>query len=404
MSLERKLRTLRALKSTLNVWEVIAVNRYKRYSALVGAQLPYFLRLQEVLEHLYALYPGIRTDLLELREEKRIDVLVLTSDRGYIGDFVTRTLEVASDMVRQKGAERVSLFFAGKKGSSNPPLGAETVVFEDVLTKNIDWERVNDIRRTLVSRYRKRLSDACYVVFQRPEVEFGEPIEIEEREKREALSAESPFFYTKFEEVLKVKPMKAVEHGRYRPVITRFLPADIRKRYSKETVLNIEADEGSFINELLELYINFFMKEVFFEHFTSINFARYRTISRILENIDKRLSYYGRLINKLRQDRITREIQDIVFSYVATESKRYRDIHSSGYILELDVKVEEEEARELEAYLERLGYPVKSLYKRNLIGGFRLIGKDEAIDLSVLGRIHSLEGHVIGALRKRKPR
>jgi len=72
-----RIRTLNVLKSTLHVWEVLAINRYKKYSAVVSAHLPYFLRLQEVLEHLYALYPGFRRGLLEMRRERSIDVLVL---------------------------------------------------------------------------------------------------------------------------------------------------------------------------------------------------------------------------------------------------------------------------------------------------------------------------------------
>ncbi|WP_170144754.1 F0F1 ATP synthase subunit gamma [Hydrogenivirga caldilitoris] len=392
--MKRKIKTLEALRSTLNVWEVIAVNRYKKYSSVVGAQLPYFLRLQEVLEHLYSLYSGVRIDLLELREEKNVDVLVLTSDRGYIGDFVTRTLKTLKSFIESKKDKNINLFLAGKKGATSRLLDTGAVVFEGVLTKDIDWDAVGNIKSVLVERFRKGFSDACYVIFQRPEVELGELIEIEERERREALLEESPFFYPKFEEVFKVKPMLAAERGRYRPVITRFLPADVRKRYSKEIILNIEAPEEAFIDGLLRLYISFFIKEVFLEHFTSINFARYRTISRILENIDRKLNTYRFVLNKLRQEKITKEIEDIVFAFLATEEKKLKSLFERGYILEIDVKAEDTRGRELKERLEKLGFPIREVRKRVLIGGFRLLREGEAIDLSVEGVFNLLRGSI----------
>ena len=394
MGIKEKIKTLQVLKSTLNVWEVIAVNRYKKYSSVVGAQLPYFLRLQEVLEHLYALYPGVRTELLQMREEERVDILVLTSDRGYVGDFITRTMKVMERLVEHKRDREINLFIAGRRGATSRLVRMGAVVFEDVLTRDINWEVVERIRDVLVERYRRKFSDACYVVFQRPEVEAGELIEIEERERREALLEESPFFYPKFEEVLRLKPMRAVERGRYRPIVTRFLPADVRKRYLKETILNLEAPEDEFIEELLEIYLSFFMREVFLEHFTSINFARYRTISRILENIDRKLSAYKRLVNKLRQEKITKEIEDIVFSLMATEEKTFRAYQEKTCTLEVDTDLKGELVEHLKEELEKRGFGVGKVERRRLVGGFRLLLPGKAFDLSVVGFLSSLKGSV----------
>ena len=401
MDIRRKINTLEALKSTLNVWEVIAVNRYKKYSSIVGAKLPYFLRLQEVLEHLYSLYSGLRVELLTIREERNIDVLVLTSDRGYLGDFVTRTVRHLEDFMKSKKDKTVNLFVVGRRGFREPLVSLGARLFEDVLTKDINWEGVEEIKNILVGRYRRRQSDACYVLFNRPEVEVGEYGEAEEKRRERTLLEESPFFYTSFEEKLKVKAVKAMERGRYRPVVVRYLPADIRKRYSEDMVVNIEVPEEEFIDKLLELYLNFFMREVFLEHFTSINFARYRTISRILDNIDKKLDFYRRLVNKLRQERITAEIEDIVFAFIATEEKKLRDFIEGGFTLEVDPATPQDVVLSLMDRLEELGIEVISLRKRRLIGGFRLLSTGRSIDLSVVKALSSLEVKVRSGVMKR---
>ena len=401
MDIRRKINTLEALKSTLNVWEVIAVNRYKKYSSIVGAKLPYFLRLQEVLEHLYSLYSGLRVDLLTIREERNIDVLVLTSDRGYLGDFVARTVRYLEDFMEHKKGKTVNLFVVGRRGFRETLVSLGARLFEDILTKDINWEGVEEIKNILVGRYRKKQSDACYVLFNRPEVELGEYGEVEEKRRERTLLEESPFFYTSFEEKLKVKAVKAMERGRYRPVVVRYLPADIRKRYSKDMVVNIEVPEEEFIDKLLELYLNFFMREVFLEHFTAINFARYRTISRILDNIDRKLDSYRRLVNKLRQERITAEIEDIVFAFIATEEKKFRDFIEEGFTLEVDPAAPQDIVLSLIDRLEELGIEVTSLRKRRLIGGFRLLGTGRFIDLSVTKTLSSLKGKVRSGVMKR---
>ena len=384
MDIRNKITTLRALKSTLNVWGAIAVNRYKRLSSQVGATMSYFLRLQEVMEHLYSLYSGVRAELLEMRDESSIDILVLTSDRGYVGDFILKTLRVLDAVLEAKKNRKVSLFIAGGRGALSKYRSLGAVIYENVLTKDINWGRVEEIRKKLVDRYRRRVSDATYVVFQRPEVDMGGRAEPTEEKAVGEIPTESPFFYARFEEVLRAKPLAVVERGRSRPIVVRFLPADVRKRYSPTTILNLEGNEDRLIEELLELYLDFFMREVFLEHFTSLNFARYRTVTRIKENIDRRLSEYQRLMNKLRQEKITKEIEDIVLSHMATEERIYRDILEEGYLLEVDINTPEPIVSLIKERLEGMGYRIREIRKANLLGGFRLLSTSKVADPTAL--------------------
>ncbi len=397
MSVRDKIKTLSALKGTLHVWEALAVNRYKRYSSVAGAQLPYFLRLQEVLEHLYSLYRGPRRGLLEMREETSVDVLILTSDRGYVGEFLLTVLDAADSLLETLKGKRVNLFIAGRRGVRSRHVKTGAVIFEEVIGRDIDWEMVSKIREVLVERYRRKYSDACYVVFQRPQVTDGRLLEMEERERKEAVLKESPFLFPKFEEVFRAKPLEVVEKGRYRPIVTRFIPPQIKGRYLEETVLNLEVPEEEFIEELLNLYLSFFIKEVFIEHFASLCFARFRTIRRITDNIDRKLKEYRLEENRERKDRINREIRDIVFSQMASEERKFRECPEAGYVLEVDHKLGDDELSSLVNALEGLGFNIKEVRRGNLIGGFRLVGTSEAWELSVYGLLRALRG---GTLRR----
>jgi len=390
VNFRRRIRTLSALRSTLHVWEILAINRYKKYSAVVSAHLPYFLRLQEVLEHLYALYAGVRRGLLEVREERKVDVLVLGSDRGYVGDFVSRVFRSYTGFFSHRRGVKVSLFVAGKRGALENLPGERIALFEGVFGKDLDWKRIDEIAVLLMGRYRRRESDACYVVFQRPEVSPGMRAQLEGRERKREEREESPFFYTGFEEVLRAKSHAVVERGSYRPVVLRFLPPDIRKRYSPDLILNIEGEEEELLHALLDMYMRFFIREIFIEHFTSINFARYRTIRRITENIDRKLDEYRRLQNKLRQEKINKEIEDIVLSHMAEEEKRERDFTERTFTLRVDPRLPGESVSAIVKRLQKLGFPVGEVERSSLIGGFQLLGRGYAWDLSVIGQLRAL--------------
>jgi len=258
-----------------------------------------------------------------------------------------------------------------------------------------------------MERYRRKESDACYVFFQRPQVPMGMKAKLEEGERKEERREESPFFYAGFERVLRARPHAAVERGSYRPVAIRFLPPDIRKRYSPDIILNIEAEEEEFLHALLGMYMRFFMKEVFIEHFTAINFARYRTIRRITENIDRKLEQYTRLQNKLRQEKINKEIEDIVLSHMAEEEKRERDFIQRELILRVDFRLPDEVVSRVREKLGKLGFPVRRVERANLIAGFQLLDQGRILDLSVEGMLRHLRlsaGRSISGAVHRNPR
>jgi len=401
VNLKDRIRTLDALKSTLHVWEILAINRYRKYRAIVSSHLPYFLRLQEVLEHLYALYPGVRRGLLEVRRERRIDALVLGSDRGYIGDLISRVIRIYREFTSYRREVQINLFFVGRRGFREDLPGKKLALVEGAFGKDIDLRKVDDLAVLLMKRYMKRESDACYVFFQRPEVPpglRGGPVEQREEKERER-EEESPFFYTDFREVIRAKPHVAVERGSSRPVVIRFLPPDIRKRYSPDLILNIEAEEEEFLHTLLDLYMRFFMKEVFMEHFTSINFARYRTLRRITENIDRKIEEYKRLQNRLRQEKINREIEDIVLSNMAQEEKRERDFTEEGFILRVDSRLPRETVSLLRSRLQELGFAVRDVERRDLIGGIQLLDRNSVTDLSVRGKLESMKLYIKNILK-----
>jgi len=89
--LSDKLKVLNLLREVFNVVAVISLNRFRRLKPYVISKAPYFTRLEEVLEHLFALYPD--HPLFNPREEKRIAVILLLSDLPLTRSLCSKVME-----------------------------------------------------------------------------------------------------------------------------------------------------------------------------------------------------------------------------------------------------------------------------------------------------------------------
>ncbi|MDQ7081820.1 MAG: FoF1 ATP synthase subunit gamma [Aquificota bacterium] len=274
---QRKVRTLKALRGVLNVWNTLAVNRYRRYSPIASGYRAFLERLREVAGYLVRTGPRQGSELLREREETRVDLLILTSDRGYVGGFVEAVLKETVSFIGRNPGKDFRLFVVGKRWSQTIP--AE--VFEGVLTKDVDWSAVEKVGEVLISRFRNGFSDACYVIFQRPAKDTPAGGGLAKIQGTTVSIEQAPLLYGVFEHPYESGFSSGPEAGGYRPLTLRFLPPQAKE--TPRSALNIEGDEDMFVEGVLRMYLEVFLKSVFLDHFTALNLARQRTLRRVMK-------------------------------------------------------------------------------------------------------------------------
>jgi F-type H+-transporting ATPase subunit gamma len=389
-TLRKRIDTLKALRGVLSVWSTLAVNRYRRYSLIASGYRPYLERIREVIGLVVAMRPGLRSKLLEEREERRVDLVLITSDRGYVGDFVSGVLEEAESFLKGALGKYVKVFVIGRKGSERVPGRPE--VFEGVITKDVNWSEVGRIGEVLISRFRGGESDACYVVFQRPEVGTVGGGAFGKKGGTGGPQRHPPtFFYGLFEGSGATGTVPEIRGGNYGPVLLRFLPPEVRPRPDTVSVVNIEGDEEAFLNFIVYMYLKFFLRCVFLDHFVALNLARYRTVRRIMKNAEERIRLYRGYINRLRQERINREIQDMVLALLSSEEKLWKTPQDAETVLEVDREMSGDLRRLLIARLTSMGFRIGEVREGDLLGGFRILGPGYERDLSVAGFLKALK-------------
>src|SRR5262247_755649 len=95
--------------------KMVAAAKLRRAQEVAERARPYTEKLTEMFGAIAAGVEPEAHPLLARRPERRVDLLVLTSDRGLCGGYNTNLLRLAAAFARERAAE-IALSVVGRKG------------------------------------------------------------------------------------------------------------------------------------------------------------------------------------------------------------------------------------------------------------------------------------------------
>src|SRR6266536_4126041 len=98
--------------------KLVAAARLNRAQMRVQAARPYAEMMQQVMQRLSSAAEEVEHPLLEVREERNIAVVVITSDRGLCGSYNTNVLRKAMELLRPRDPATVKLVLLGRKAAA----------------------------------------------------------------------------------------------------------------------------------------------------------------------------------------------------------------------------------------------------------------------------------------------
>lgn len=148
--------------------KMVAAAKLKRSQDRILAARPYALKMRGVLSNLSQRVNRSSHPLLQKREGKKVEVLVVTSDRGLCGGFNGNIVRKSTEFVRQCEAHgsQVNLSIVGRKGRDyfrrrTWPIRQEWTGIFDKLT----FEHAIDIGGDLTDHFVKGTFDELYIVY-----------------------------------------------------------------------------------------------------------------------------------------------------------------------------------------------------------------------------------------------
>ncbi|WP_333784919.1 F0F1 ATP synthase subunit gamma [Thermocrinis sp.] len=274
--IKRKIQGIKNTRRITNAMKVVSAAKLRKAQEAIYASRPYSERLYEVLSNLASRVDMNTHPLLEVREEQRVDIILVTADRGLAGAFNSNAIKKAEELIQEKISKNidVSLILVGRKGAQYFSKRNYKVLkaYEEVFRKEINFEVVKEVGALVRDRYQRKETDRIYLI------------------NNEMLTRVN-----------------------YKPIVRQFLPFERPEQKDQNySIYEFEVEAETFINRLIDLYLNYQLYRAMLESNAAEHFARMVAMDNATRNADDLVKTWTLIFNKARQESITYELVDIV--------------------------------------------------------------------------------------------
>ena len=280
-SLRRKIAAFKNTQKITKAMKMVAAAKLKRSQDRILAARPYAHKMRGVLSNLSQRVNRSSHPLLQKREGKKIEVLVVTSDRGLCGGFNGNIVRKSAEFVRQceERGLQVNLSLVGRKSRDYFrrrawPIRQEwTGIFD-----KLSFEHALDIGADLTDHFVKGTFDELYVVYN----EFKSAIQ-------------------------------------QRVVVEKLFPVDAQEEFGSAPSEGLsggsylyEPDEDELLSALIPKHFQVQTYRILLESAAAEHGARMAAMDGATRNAGQLIKKVTLYYNKTRQAAITKELMDIV--------------------------------------------------------------------------------------------
>jgi len=278
--IRRRIRSVQSTQKITRAMKLVAAAKLRRAQERILAARPYASKMRELLGNLVSA-AGAEGDaahpLLQQRQGPRRQIVIITADRGLAGAFNSNIIRRALEFIRQSNAPDVTLVVVGRKG-------------RDFYRRRRQWT----IKRDLIGFW-DRLA-------------FGHAAELADFFMQQYLDGEVDEVHLVYNEFRSV----AVQ----RPVREQLLP--IERGESREGADAAAVDyiyepgPEAILNDLLPRHVRTQVFRALMESLAGEYGARMTAMEAATKNASEMIEVLTVQYNKARQEKITKELLDIV--------------------------------------------------------------------------------------------
>jgi F-type H+-transporting ATPase subunit gamma len=271
--IQRRIRSVQSTQKITRAMKLVAAAKLRRAQERILAARPYANKMSELLGNLVSGSEEAVHPLLEQREGPRRQIVVITADKGLAGAFNSNILRRALELIRESSAADLTLVVVGRKA------------------RDFYRRRPYSIKRDMVGFWdRLAYSHACELAdFFMQEYLAGEVDEVW-------------LLYNEFRSV-----------ALQRPVRVQLLPIPRTATGETESVDYIyEPGPEEILGELLPRHVRMQVYRALMESLAGEYGARMTAMEAATTNAKEMIEVLTIQYNKARQEKITKELLDIV--------------------------------------------------------------------------------------------
>jgi F-type H+-transporting ATPase subunit gamma len=273
--IRRRIRSVQSTQKITRAMKLVAAAKLRRAQERILSARPYASKMVELLGHLVADRDAVTHPLLERREGPRRQIVIITADRGLAGAFNANVVRRSLEFIRESNAPDVTLVVVGRKA------------------RDFYRRRPWTLKRDMIGFWdRLAYSHAC---------------ELADAFMAEYLNGEVDEVYLIYNEFRSV----AVQ----RPVRVQLLPIppEAEAAQGAHAVDYIyEPSPQAILGDLLPRHIRIQVFRALMESLAGEYGARMTAMEAATQNASEMINLLSIQYNKARQEKITRELLDIV--------------------------------------------------------------------------------------------
>ncbi|NOZ63045.1 MAG: ATP synthase F1 subunit gamma [Calditrichaeota bacterium] len=254
--------------------KMVAAVKFRKAQQNILQARPYAYRLDEIMGHVAYDVDSQLHPLLAVREPRRVGYVIITADQGLCGSFNANILRHAEREIQMQGDREIDLILIGKKGVDYFARRRHNVIGTYLkFFKDLSFRRADEIEDLIRDLYLEQKLDRISLIYNEYKSAMRQDVTVEQ--------------------ILPVIPRPPVEDRR----LAEFA---------------FEPDAVKMLDTLIPRYLNVKIWRVLLESYASEMGARMTAMEYATENADTIISELTMDYNKLRQQKITAEILEIV--------------------------------------------------------------------------------------------
>jgi F-type H+-transporting ATPase subunit gamma len=166
LDIRRRIRSVKNTQQITKAMKMVSAAKLRRAQERVMSARPYAQKILAVLNSLVTRSEGQTHPLLEDRGSERIQLVVITADKGLCGAFNSNIVKAALNFIGENRNRQLTLNCVGRKGRDFFRRSPLPIMHEAVnLFARLDYSHARQIAGTLMEEFVNREMDAVYLVY-----------------------------------------------------------------------------------------------------------------------------------------------------------------------------------------------------------------------------------------------
>ena len=166
LDLRRRVRSIKNTQQITKAMKMVSAAKLRRAQDRILSARPFALKMLEVLNSLATRADPEAHPLLLVREPQRVEVVVITADKGLAGAFNANILKEAMSFLNKANAGELELRVVGKKARDFFRRRHFTIRSEYVdIFRDLTYEHCREVAKPIMDRYMEGSLDAVFIIY-----------------------------------------------------------------------------------------------------------------------------------------------------------------------------------------------------------------------------------------------